>query len=118
MDTKTTKQKPLTLFALFVVLAALTFAGCRTGDALALWNDNAPSKAAIVGYVAAVTDASSPDYIPPERRIAVFDLDGTLFCETMPTYFDWLLFEYRVLDGAGPRFTPTAEQTAIARASR
>ncbi|MBQ6340828.1 MAG: haloacid dehalogenase-like hydrolase [Kiritimatiellae bacterium] len=118
MDTKTTKQKPLTSFALFVVLAALTFAGCRTGDALALWNDNAPSKAAIVGYVAAVTDASSPDYIPPERRIAVFDLDGTLFCETMPTYFDWLLFEYRVLDGAGPRFTPTAEQTAIARASR
>ena len=118
MNAKATKQKSLTLLAMATVLTALTLAGCRTGDALATWNDSAQSKAAIVGYVAAVTDARSPDYIPPERRIAVFDLDGTLFCETMPTYFDWLLFEHRVLDGAGPTFTPTAEQTAIARASR
>ena len=79
--------------------ALLALAGCRTGDALSLWNDAAPAKAAIVDYVAAVTDTRSPDYIPPERRIAVFDLDGTLFCETMPTYFDWILFEHRVLDG-------------------
>ena len=118
MKAQATKQKPLTLLAMAIVLMALTLTGCRTGGALTLWNDSAPSKAAIVDYVAAVTDASSPDYIPPERRIAVFDLDGTLFCETLPTYFDWLLFEYRVLDGGGPKFTPTAEQTAIARASR
>lgn len=100
------------------VFALLALAGCRTGDALSLWNDAAPAKAALFNYVAAVTDTRSPDYIPPERRIAVFDLDGTLFCETMPTYFDWILFEHRVLDGGGPAFTPTAEQTAIARASR
>ena len=67
---------------MIVALAAfalLALAGCRTGDALSLWNDAAPAKAAIVDYVAAVTDTRSPDYIPPERRIAVFDLDGTLF---------------------------------------
>jgi FMN phosphatase YigB (HAD superfamily) len=28
----------------------------------------------------------------------VFDLDGTLFCETDPNYFDYCLLEYRVLD--------------------
>ena len=54
--------------------------GCRTGDALSLWSDGAASKRAIEEYVAAVTDESSPDFIPQERRIAVFDLDGTLFC--------------------------------------
>ena len=69
-----------------------------TKDALSLWNDNAPSRRALVEYVNAVTDEKSPDFIPPERRIAVFDLDGTLFCETDPTYFDWQLFEKRVLD--------------------
>jgi hypothetical protein len=83
-----------------VVVAALACvaAGCRTGDALSFWTDGAASKRAIVDYVAAVTDESSPDFIPPERRIAVFDLDGTLFCETDPTYFDWQMFEKRVLD--------------------
>ena len=113
-----TKRNPGIMIIALAALALLALTGCRTGDALSLWNDTAPSKAAIIGYVAAVTDAHSPDYIPPERRIAVFDLDGTLFCETMPTYFDWLLFEHRVLDGAGPAFTPTAEQKEIARASR
>ena len=83
-----------------MVVAALVCvaAGCRTGDALSLWTDGAASKRAIEEYVAAVTDESSPDFIPQERRIAVFDLDGTLFCETDPTYFDWQLFEKRVLD--------------------
>ena len=31
-------------------------------------------------------------------RIAVFDLDGTLFCETDPNYFDYTLLMYRVLE--------------------
>ena len=87
------------MFKLMVVAALVCVAaGCRTGDALSLWTDGAASKRAIEEYVAAVTDESSPDFIPQERRIAVFDLDGTLFCETDPTYFDWQLFEKRVLD--------------------
>ncbi|MBQ7178596.1 MAG: haloacid dehalogenase-like hydrolase, partial [Victivallales bacterium] len=57
-----------------------------------------------------------PDYIPVENRIAVFDFDGTLFLETDPTYFDWTLFEHRVLDD--PSFKATDEQLAAARASR
>ena len=35
-----------------------------------------------------------------ENRIAVFDLDGTLFCETDPNYFDYTLLVYRVLEDA------------------
>ena len=101
-----------------MVVAALVCvaAGCRTGDALSLWTDGAASKRAIEEYVAAVTDESSPDFIPPERRIAVFDLDGTLFCETNPTYFDWQLFERRVLDD--PSCTASERLKTAARNSR
>ncbi|MBO4633345.1 MAG: haloacid dehalogenase-like hydrolase, partial [Lentisphaeria bacterium] len=67
-------------------------------------------------YVNSVTAEGSADYIPVEKRIAVFDFDGTLFLETDPTYFDWLMFEHRVLED--PSYQATAEQTAAAKASR
>ncbi len=68
------------------------------GEALSLWSDDARAKNELVSYMEAVTDENSPDYIPPERRIAVFDMDGTLCCETDPIYFDHMLFMHRVLD--------------------
>ena len=97
-------------------MVAVALVGCRTERPLSLWNESAPAKAALLDYVAAITDAGSPDFIPPERRIAVFDLDGTLCCETAPTYFDWLLFEHRVLDDSG--WQASAEQQAFARDAR
>ena len=62
------------------------------------WNNGATAKNELVSYMAAVTKEGSADYIPKEERIAVFDLDGTLFCETDPNYFDYTLLRYRVLD--------------------
>lgn len=106
-------MKRLSLCLFVFVFAA---AGCRTGGELALWNDAAPAKAALIEYVADTTREGSPDFIPPDRRIAMFDLDGTLYCETAPTYFDWQLFEHRVLDDGSWR--ATAEQTAAARKAR
>ena len=44
------------------------------------WNDT-PTKQAILDYVAATSDESGPDYIPPADRIAAFDNDGTLWVE-------------------------------------
>ena len=110
--------KYLRLLALAVVVA---FAGCVSvsgngSSALSLWNDDAPAKAALLEYVGSVTKKGAANYIPPENRIAVFDFDGTLFCETDPTYFDWSLFEYRVLDD--PAYRATEEQLSAARASR
>ena len=67
-------------------------------DALSLWTDAAPAKTALTAYMAAITDQTSAEYIPVEDRIAVFDLDGTLFCETDPNYFDYTLLKYRVLE--------------------
>ena len=57
-------------------------------DALSLWTADAEAKKALVSYVESVTDENSPDFIPVEDRIAVFDMDGTILCETDPYYFD------------------------------
>ena len=65
---------------------------------LSLWAQDAVSKKALIDYIEAVTTDGSADFIPVENRIAVFDLDGTLFCETDPNYFDYCLLKYRVLD--------------------
>ena len=68
------------------------------GDPLSLWSDDAPLKKELVAYVEATTDESSPDFIPVEDRVATFDFDGTLFCETDPNYFDYTLLVHRVLE--------------------
>ncbi len=67
-------------------------------DPLSLWTENAPAKKALVSYIETVTDENSADYIPIENRIAVFDMDGTILCETDPYYFDHCLLVYRVLE--------------------
>ena len=66
--------------------------------ALDLWNESAGSKAALISYVEDVTKEGSPDFIPVENRIAVFDMDGTFLNETDPYYYDFCLLKYRVLD--------------------
>ena len=47
---------------------------------LETWNAG-PTKSAIVDFVGRVTTDGGPDYVAPEARIAVFDNDGTLWCE-------------------------------------
>jgi haloacid dehalogenase-like hydrolase len=49
-------------------------------DPLLSWNDG-PNKHAITDFVARVTRQGGPDFVPPAERIAVFDNDGTLWCE-------------------------------------
>ncbi|MBQ7745608.1 MAG: hypothetical protein IJT85_08610 [Ruminococcus sp.] len=58
------------------------------GDSLSLWTEKAPLKSQMTEYMKAITDKNSKDFIPVEDRIAVFDMDGTLCCETDPGYFD------------------------------
>ena len=68
----------------------------QKADQLSLWVRGAASRKALTDYVETVTDRNGPHYIPPSDRIAVFDLDGTLFCESDPTWFDFMLFKYRI----------------------
>jgi phosphoglycolate phosphatase-like HAD superfamily hydrolase len=58
---------------------------------LASWNDG-PATASIREFVARVTGDGSPDFVPPEERVAVFDNDGTLWCEKpMPIELGFIL---------------------------
>jgi len=49
-------------------------------DVLPSWNDGA-AKQSVVEFVAKVTKEGGPDFVTPAERIAVFDNDGTLWCE-------------------------------------
>lgn len=49
-------------------------------DPLPSWNDG-PTKSAIIDFVQRVTDKSHEDFVAIPDRIAVFDNDGTLWCE-------------------------------------
>src|SRR5262249_27073968 len=50
-----------------------TSASAQTaGSPLPSWNDGAAKKA-IVDFVRATSDRSSPSYVPPEDRVATFD---------------------------------------------
>jgi phosphoserine phosphatase len=63
-----------------VALLAISAQALAQTDPLPLWNDG-PAKQAIVAFVRATTDQSSPTFVPPEARIATFDQDGTLWVE-------------------------------------
>jgi phosphoserine phosphatase len=54
-------------------------------DPLPSWNDTGP-KQAIVVFVERVSKEGTADFVPPTRRIATFDNDGTLWSE-QPLYF-------------------------------
>src|SRR5216110_1049721 len=69
-------------------------------DPLASWNDG-PAKKSITEFVAKVTKEGSPDFVPPEERIATFDNDGTLWCE-QPIYFQ-LMFAFDRVKALAPQ---------------
>ncbi|GAA5074252.1 HAD family hydrolase [Lysobacter panacisoli] len=49
-------------------------------EPLPSWNDSA-AKSAILDFVARTTANGGAEFVPPAERIAVFDNDGTLWCE-------------------------------------
>ncbi len=57
-------------------------------DPLPSWN-NTDHKNAIISFVEKVSRDGSPDFVPPARRIATFDNDGTLWSE-QPMYFQFI----------------------------
>ena len=57
------------------------------------WTADSAAAEHLRSYVTKVTDENDPkNYIPARDRIAVFDMDGTLTCETFFTYYDTMMF--------------------------
>jgi phosphoserine phosphatase len=69
---------------LLTLVALLAFSPFASAESLPSWKDGA-AKTAITAFVTEVTTASSPSFVPPPERIAVFDNDGTLWVE-QPMY--------------------------------
>ena len=67
------------LHTVAVVLLALA-CGSAAAEPLESWNDGAAKKA-IIEFVKQTTDKASPQFVPPEERVATFDQDGTLWVE-------------------------------------
>ncbi|MEN8752740.1 MAG: HAD family hydrolase [Desulfobacterales bacterium] len=76
MSRRWLKKSPILLLAFFWPVAPAVAAD----DVLPSWNDG-PAKSAIIAFVQATTDKSSPQFVPPAERIATFDQDGTLWVE-------------------------------------
>ncbi len=73
-----------------------------TPTTLDTWNDG-PAKSAIVDFVHRVTSEGSSDFVERDDRVAVFDNDGTLWCEK-PMYIqlDFLVRRFAEQAAADP----------------
>ena len=82
-------------------------------ETLPSWRDGA-AKQAITDFVTRVCREGSAEFVPQPERIAVFDVDGTLWSE-QPFYFQGLfVFErVRVLAGGHPEWETTQPFRAV-----
>ena len=62
----------------------LSVSTVHAADPLPSWRDG-PAKQSIIRFINKTTQTGSPDFVPIEDRIAVFDNDGTLWSE-QPNY--------------------------------
>jgi phosphoglycolate phosphatase-like HAD superfamily hydrolase len=81
-DGEEQQVRPMKRFyaAAFLALCVISAKVQAADDALPSWNNGA-AKSAINEFVHETTDQSSPKFVPPEKRIATFDQDGTLWVE-------------------------------------
>ncbi len=84
-------------------------------DALSYWKEDAPLKKKLTKYIKTITNEAGKDFIPVEDRIAVFDMDGTLCCETDPGYFDHKLLYHRVMEDPDYKDKASDEEKEVAK---
>ena len=89
----------------FALLALMSIAPAVPQSApLPSWNDGA-AKQAIVSFVERVTKPGSASFVPAAERIAVFDNDGTLWCEQpVPVQLYFALDRVKALAPAHPEW--------------
>src|ERR1700712_3335903 len=74
----------------------------RPDDALKSWRAG-PARDAVIAFVARVRGDDGATPVPVEQRVAVFDNDGTLWCEQpMPIQLDFILRRFVEMVDADP----------------
>ena len=91
-----------TISKVIVTLVSLTvLLSCKsktTENYFSYWNDDSKVVSELKTFVENVTDKNSKDFVPVNERIAVFDMDGTIYCETDPTYNEYLMLFDKILN--------------------
>ncbi len=82
-----------------------------------LWND-CKAISSLKEYVEDVTNPNSKHFIPKEDRIATFDMDGTIIGELYPSYFEYNILEYRILDDPNYKNIASEEEKEAALSIR
>jgi phosphoserine phosphatase len=70
----------LAALALMAAVVASPLSRASADTVLSTWSDT-PVRAAIIDFVSRVTNPTDPDFVPPEERVASFDMDGTVITE-------------------------------------
>lgn len=107
------KRKLCAILLCAAMLFAFSACGGKEAETIPYWRADSPTMASIVSYVSAVTDEKNESYVPPEERIAVFDMDGTLYGERFPTYFDECLLLHRLLHDESCQASPEDSAWAL-----
>jgi len=103
---KTTNKQTL-LAAALVCALAFTATTARAAEPLPSWNDG-PAKKSITAFIERATKPGSPDFVPVSERIAVFDNDGTLWCEQpLPVQLYFALDRVKALAPQHPEWNAT-----------
>ncbi|MBR4313365.1 MAG: haloacid dehalogenase-like hydrolase [Lachnospiraceae bacterium] len=96
------KQTKKLLSLIIVLITALTVlfscVGKSNENYFSHWNDDSKVVSELKTFVEKATDKNNKDFIPVDDRIAVFDMDGTIFCETDPTYNEYLMIFDTILN--------------------
>jgi hypothetical protein len=103
------------LIASVVCALALSATIARASDPLPSWNEG-PAKRSIIAFVAKVTTPGSSDYVPTPERVAVFDNDGTLWCEKpVPVQLFFLVDRVKTLAPRHPEWKTEEPFASILR---
>lgn len=107
------KNRKIILVSLSIILViGLLIGASYKQNEFKYWNIKANSLATLKEYVKDVTNKCSKNYIPEEDRIAVFDMDGTIYGEKAPIYVEWYMYVYRTLED--PSYKASEELKEVA----
>ncbi|MBR1477028.1 MAG: haloacid dehalogenase-like hydrolase [Lachnospiraceae bacterium] len=107
------------ILVIVAILGCVIMTGCgsrNSSQALTeYWAKDSAAADSLTGYVSKITnEKDAENYIPVEDRIAVFDMDGTLTCETYYTYYDTMMFINFCLEDHPERVSDELKEAAAA----
>ena len=111
------KKVKLVVLLLLTTIISISFSSCQvkkeTTQLNTYWAKDSDAKKSLKEYVSKVTNINDKDYyIPVKDRIVVFDMDGTLTCETYYTYYDTMMFIEFCLNDHPERVSDELKQVA------